>query len=134
MLNLPAPVCVTVAAAADQPLIALTAETIAAAMSAVEVVRVIAAVVAVSDGEVFVSVSVYEPLVAAMGTVSVGAEKVAAGVDRAVQVVPVAAGVEPGVPTATVIEEVGKSIDSIGKSPRPVRRTRWTSSKAVSPS
>jgi hypothetical protein len=37
---------------------ALTAETIAAAMSAVEVVRVIAAVVAVSDGEVFVSVSV----------------------------------------------------------------------------
>ena len=71
---------------------------------------------------------------AVRGTVSVGEDQEAAGVDRADQVVPEAAAVEPGVPTATVIEEEGKSMDSIGKSPRPVRRTRCTSRRAVSPS
>jgi hypothetical protein len=58
------------------------------------------------------------------GTVRVGEEKVAAGVEMAAQLVPSAAAAAPGVPTETLIVEVGKATDSIGKSPRPVERTR----------
>ncbi len=58
IVNLPCPVCVTVATAPDQPDCALTAATMAAAMSVAPASFVSEAVVAVSEGEALVSVSV----------------------------------------------------------------------------
>jgi hypothetical protein len=93
-------------------------------MSVADAVRVSGVVTSDRAGEVLLIVSVYDPAMAEAGTVSVGDEKVAAGVEIAAQLVPSAAAAAPGVPTETLIVEVGKSTDSIGKSPRPVERTR----------
>jgi hypothetical protein len=53
--------------------------------------------------------------VAVVGTVRVGDDQEAVGVEMDDQLVPEAAAVEPGVPTATVMDEEGKSTEVIGK-------------------
>jgi hypothetical protein len=97
---------------------------IAALMSAEEALGVSAVVTSDRAGEVLLIVSVYDPAMAEAGTVRVGDEKVAAGVEIAAQLVPSAAAAAPGVPTETLIVEVGKATDSIGKAAELVRRTR----------
>jgi hypothetical protein len=97
---------------------------IAALMSAEEALGVSGLVTSDRAGEVLLMVRVYDPAMAEAGTVRVGEEKVAAGVEIAAQLVPSAAAAAPGVPTETLIVEVGKATDSIGKAAELVRRTR----------
>jgi hypothetical protein len=97
---------------------------IAALMSPEEALGVSGVVTSDRAGEVLLRVKVYDPAMAESGTVSVGEEKVAAGVEIAAQLVPEAAAAAPGVPTPTAIVEVGKATDSIGKAAEVVRRIR----------